>query len=60
MAGIFLEEAWRAFSTRPADLLGLSRRLTAGDPADFCLISPHPTPTQLATYHRGKCVFEAA
>jgi N-acetylglucosamine-6-phosphate deacetylase len=60
MAGLYLEEAWRAFSTRPAGLLGLSRRLTAGDPADFCLISPDPTPTLLATYHRGECVFEAA
>jgi N-acetylglucosamine-6-phosphate deacetylase len=59
MAGLYLEEAWRAFSTRPAELLGLSRRLVAGDPADFCLISPDRTPDLLATYHRGVCVYEA-
>jgi N-acetylglucosamine-6-phosphate deacetylase len=59
MAGIYLEEAWRAFSTRPAELLGLTRRLAAGDPADFCLISPDRTPDLLATYHRGACVYEA-
>jgi len=60
MAGIYLEEAWRAFSNRPAEMLGLSRKLIAGDPADFCLISPDKTPDLLATYHRGECVFEAA
>jgi N-acetylglucosamine-6-phosphate deacetylase len=59
MAGIYLEEAWRAFSTRPAEVLGLSRRLTAGHPANFCLISPDKTPDLLATYHRGECVYEA-
>jgi N-acetylglucosamine-6-phosphate deacetylase len=59
MAGLCLEDAWRAFSTRPAHLLGLSRQLTAGDPADFCLISPDKTPDLLATYHRGECVYEA-
>ena len=60
MAGLYLEDAWRAFSTRPAHLLGHSRHLTAGDPADFCLISPDKTPDLLATYHRGECVYEAA
>ena len=60
MAGLYLEDAWRAFSTRPAHLLGLSRHLTAGDPADFCLISPDRSPDLLATYHRGVCVYEAA
>jgi len=59
MAGIYLEEAWRAFSTRPAELLGLSRKLIAGDSADFCLISPDRAPDLLATYHRGELVFEA-
>ena len=60
MAGLYLDEAWRAFSTRPAELLGLSRGLASGDPADFCLISPDKTPDLLATYHRGECVYEAA
>jgi N-acetylglucosamine-6-phosphate deacetylase len=60
MSGLYLEEVWRAFSTRPAEMLGLSRKLIAGDPADFCLISPDKTPDLLATYHRGECVFEAA
>jgi len=60
MSGLYLEDVWRAFSTRPAELLGLSRSLNAGDPADFCLISPDKTPDLLATYHRGECVFEAA
>jgi N-acetylglucosamine-6-phosphate deacetylase len=60
MAGLFLEDAWRAFSTRPAELLGLSRSIQADDPADFCLISPSQTPDLLATYHRGECVYEAA
>jgi N-acetylglucosamine-6-phosphate deacetylase len=59
MSGLYLEEVWRAFSTRPAEMLGLSRKLIAGDPADFCLISPDKTPDLLATYHRGECVFEA-
>lgn len=60
MAGLYLDDAWRAFSTRPAELLDLPRRLEAGDPADFCLLSPDKTPDLLATYHRGECVYEAA
>ncbi len=59
MAGIFLENAWTAFSTRPASLLGLKHGLAEGNSADFCLISPEKTPYLLATYHRGKCVYEA-
>jgi N-acetylglucosamine-6-phosphate deacetylase len=59
MAGFYLEDAWRAFSSRPAEMLGLSRKLIAGDPADFCLISSDKTPDLLATYHRGECVYEA-
>ncbi len=58
-AGIYLEEAWKAFSTRPASLLHLKHGFTEGNPADFCLISPETTPRLLATYHRGKCVYEA-
>jgi N-acetylglucosamine-6-phosphate deacetylase len=59
MAGIFLEDAWMAFSTRPAALLHFDHGLTEGNSADFCLISPEKTPYLLATYHRGKCVYEA-
>jgi N-acetylglucosamine-6-phosphate deacetylase len=59
MAGIFLEEAWTAFSTRPAALFDLKHGLEEGNSADFCLISPEKTPYLLATYHRGKCVYEA-
>jgi N-acetylglucosamine-6-phosphate deacetylase len=59
MSGLFLEEAWQAFSTRPAHLLGLRHSLTEGNSADFCLISPEREPYLLATYHRGKCVYEA-
>ena len=59
MAGIFLEDAWTAFSTRPASLLGLNHGITEGNSADFCLLSPEKTPYLLATYHRGKCVYEA-
>jgi N-acetylglucosamine-6-phosphate deacetylase len=59
MAGIFLEDAWTAFSTRPAHLLGIHHGLTEGNSADFCLLSPEKTPYLLATYHRGKCVYEA-
>ena len=59
MGGIFLENAWAAFSTRPASLLGLKHGLAEGNSADFCLISPEKTPYLLATYHRGKCVYEA-
>jgi N-acetylglucosamine-6-phosphate deacetylase len=59
MAGIFLEDAWTAFSTRPASLLGLKHGLVEGNPADFCLLSPEKEPYLLATYHRGKCVYEA-
>jgi len=60
MAGLYLEDAWRAFSTRPARLLGLPREMTAGESADFCLLSPTKEPDLLATYHRGECVYEAA
>ncbi len=59
MAGIFLEDAWTAFSSRPASLLGLKHGLAEGNSADFCLLSPEKTPYLLATYHRGKCVYEA-
>ena len=59
MAGIFLEDAWKAFSTRPATLLGQNHGLAEGNSADFCLLSPEKTPYLLATYHRGKCVYEA-
>jgi dihydroorotase-like cyclic amidohydrolase len=59
MGGIFLEDAWAAFSTRPAALLGLKHGLAEGNSADFCLISPEKTPYLLATYHHGKCVYEA-
>jgi N-acetylglucosamine-6-phosphate deacetylase len=59
MAGIYLEEAWNAFSSRPASLLGLKHGISEGNLADFCLISPDKKPDLLATYHRGKCVYEA-
>jgi N-acetylglucosamine-6-phosphate deacetylase len=59
MAGIFLEDAWAAFSTRTASLLGLKHEIAEGNSADFCLLSPEKTPYLLATYHRGKCVYEA-
>jgi N-acetylglucosamine-6-phosphate deacetylase len=59
MAGLYLEEAWTAFSTRPASLLGLKHGLVEGNSADFCLLSPENVPYLLATYHRGKCVYEA-
>jgi N-acetylglucosamine-6-phosphate deacetylase len=59
MAGIYLEDAWKAFSTRPAALLNFKHGLAVGNSADFCLISPEHTPYLLATYHRGKCVYEA-
>jgi N-acetylglucosamine-6-phosphate deacetylase len=59
MGGLFLEDAWDAFSTRPASLLHLHHGLAEGNPADFCLLSPEKTPYLLATYLRGKCVYEA-
>jgi N-acetylglucosamine-6-phosphate deacetylase len=59
MSGLFLEDVWEAFSVRPASLLQFKHGLAAGHPADFCLISPEHTPYLLATYHRGKCVYEA-
>jgi len=59
MAGIYLEDAWNAFSTRPASFLQLKHGLVEGNSADFCLLSPEPTPYLFATYHRGKCVYEA-
>jgi N-acetylglucosamine-6-phosphate deacetylase len=59
MTGLFLEDAWKAFSSRPAGLLGFAHDLVHGNSADFCLISPEKTPYLLATYHRGKCVYEA-
>jgi N-acetylglucosamine-6-phosphate deacetylase len=59
MAGIYLEDAWAAFSTGPAGLLGLQHGLAKGHAADFCLLSPEKTPYLLATYQRGKCVYEA-
>ncbi len=59
MSGLFLEDVWAAFSTRPASLLGMKQGIAKGNSADFCLISPEKTPYLLATYHRGKCVYEA-
>jgi len=59
MAGLFLEDAWTAFSSRPASLLGINHGLAEGNSADFCLLSPENVPYLLATYHRGKCVYEA-
>jgi N-acetylglucosamine-6-phosphate deacetylase len=59
MAGIYLEDAWEAFSLRPAELLGREHGLKQGHSADFCLLSPEKEPYLLATYHRGKCVYEA-
>jgi len=59
MSGLYLEEAWRAFSSRPAGMLGFEHGLAPGRPADFCLISPEKTPCLLATYQHGKCVYEA-
>jgi len=59
MAGFYLEDAWQAFSTRPASLLNLTHGLAEGNSADFCLLSPEKTPYLLATYHRGQCVYEA-
>jgi N-acetylglucosamine-6-phosphate deacetylase len=59
MSGLFLEDVWKAFSVRPASLLQLGHGLAEGNSADFCLISPEKTPYLLATYHRGKCVYEA-
>jgi N-acetylglucosamine-6-phosphate deacetylase len=59
MTGLFLEDVWQAFSTRPASLLRFGHGLAEGNPADFCLISPETTPYLLATYHHGKCVYEA-
>jgi N-acetylglucosamine-6-phosphate deacetylase len=59
MAGLFLEDAWTAFSSRPASLLGLTHGIAEGSPADFCLLSPENVPYLLATYHRGRCVYEA-
>jgi len=59
MSGLFLEDVWAAFSTRPASLLGLQHGIAVGHSADFCLISPEKTPLLLETYHRGACVYEA-
>jgi N-acetylglucosamine-6-phosphate deacetylase len=59
MSGMFLEDVWNAFSTRPASLLGLQHGIAVGNPADFCVISPEKTPRLLETYHRGACVYEA-
>jgi N-acetylglucosamine-6-phosphate deacetylase len=59
MARIYLEDAWAAFSTRPAEMLGLNHGIVEDHSANFCLLSPEKTPYLLATYQRGKCVYEA-
>ena len=59
MTGMYLEDAWEAFSTRPASLFHLNHGLAKDNSADFVLLSPEKTPYLLATYHRGKCVYEA-
>ena len=59
MGGLYLEDAWTAFSTRPASLLKIDHGLKVGNSADFCLLSPEKVPSLFATYHRGKCVYEA-
>jgi hypothetical protein len=40
-------------------VLGLAHELAEGQSADFCLLSPEKEPYLLATYQRGKCVYEA-
>jgi N-acetylglucosamine-6-phosphate deacetylase len=60
MGGFFLEDAWEAFSVRPAGVLGLRHGLEQGNPADFCLLSPEKEPCLMATYHRGRVVYEGA
>jgi N-acetylglucosamine-6-phosphate deacetylase len=59
MTGLYLEDVWEAFSMRPASLLDFKHGLASGNSADFVLLSPEKTPYLLATYHRGKCVYEA-
>ena len=59
MSGLLLEDVWKAFSSRPASILGFNHGLEPGNSADFCLLSPEKEPYLLATYHRGKCVYEA-
>ena len=59
MAGIYLEDAWEAYSTHPAALLNFNHGLAKDNLADFVLLSPEKTPYLLATYHRGQCVYEA-
>ncbi len=59
MADLSLAEAWSAFSTGPAQILGLSRSLSPGAIADFCLLSPDEEPKLLETWHRGACVHKA-
>ena len=38
MLGCSWREVWPRFSTTPAKLMGLSAELSAGNPADFCLL----------------------
>jgi N-acetylglucosamine-6-phosphate deacetylase len=59
MAELFLEDAWNAFSIRPASLLKMDHGLKEGNFADFCLLSPEQPANLFATYHRGRCVHAA-
>ena len=52
------QEMWEAYSTRPAQWLGLpSHGLEVGHEASFCLFFDGPEPQLCATVHQGKCVF---
>lgn len=50
-------EMWDAYSTRPAQWLGLnSHTIEKNNEANFCLFYDKPEPRLLATVHQGKCV----
>ncbi|MEZ5404773.1 MAG: N-acetylglucosamine-6-phosphate deacetylase [Verrucomicrobiia bacterium] len=52
------QEMWDAYSTRPAQWLGLnSHAIEKNNEANFCLVTDQPHPHLLATVHQGKCVF---
>ena len=48
---------WEAFSTRPAQWLGLKHGLEVGNEASFCLFHTDPAPELLACFHKGRKVY---
>ncbi len=58
MSGLPWSCLWDAFSTKPADWLGIKHGLSVGNEASFCLVDVAKKPKLLATYAKGEVAFQ--